>query len=359
MSEKTAHRSTFARLEERVARICARAQEPLDLLAAVAAEVRSEIPYAAGGWLLTDPDTMLITGVYAENVTRAQHLALIECELTTDDVNKFVELARCDIPAASLSAATGGDLSRSTRWSLIYRPNGYGDELRSVFSSASTTWGHVCLTRKAADPLFTVDEVDLVARLCSHIGNGIRACLQLASGSGIPASGAAALLMLADDGSVESMTPEVTEWLGPVENEQLESTIVLHEVAQRARTLAESGVGAAAMARTRGRSGDWILVRGIRLERDGPGTGCTALVLEPARRSDIAPLLVHLHQLTPREKEVTQRLLSGMPTREIAGELWITTETLRGHVKAIFAKLGVSSRAELAALLTDGPVVRR
>ncbi|MGE2719330.1 LuxR C-terminal-related transcriptional regulator [Mycolicibacterium celeriflavum] len=320
--------------------------------------MRNDIAYQAAGWLLTDPDTLLLTGVYAENVTRAQHLALIECELAEADVNKFVDLARRESLAASLSAATNGDLSRSTRWSRVYQPDGYGDEMRGVFSSGGATWGHFCLTRLAEDPFFTDDEVAVMAKVCPHVGNAIRLCLQLGGQPGHGAPGAPALVILADDGSIESMTPQVTEWLGPVEGERMDSAIVLHEVAHQARVLAERGVGEPALARTRARSGDWLVVRAIRLERDGPGTGCTAVVLEQARRADVAPLLVQLRQLTHREKEITQLLVTGMSTREIASRLWITSETLRGHIKAIFAKLGVNSRPALAALLSQELVVR-
>jgi DNA-binding CsgD family transcriptional regulator len=55
---------------------------------------------------------------------------------------------------------------------------------------------------------------------------------------------------------------------------------------------------------------------------------------------------------------VTGLLLTGMTTADIAQELWITPETLRGHVKAIFAKMGVGSRAELFARLSHEPPVR-
>ncbi|WP_324277903.1 helix-turn-helix transcriptional regulator [Blastococcus brunescens] len=68
-------------------------------------------------------------------------------------------------------------------------------------------------------------------------------------------------------------------------------------------------------------------------------------------------MLLRLHQLTDREREVTQLLLTGLPISAIAERLWITPETLRGHVKAVFAKLGVNSRPQMAALLSHEPVV--
>ena len=167
------------RLVDRVARICARGQDPLELLERVAAAVRTHVPYVSAGWLLVDPDTLLITGVYEEGVPREAHLALIQVELTEDDVTKFVDLARSATPAAALSAATHGHLDRSVRWSRIYQPAGFGDELRTVFRTGSVAWGQACLTRAADDPWYTPREVDLLARLSPHVAHGIRAGLLL------------------------------------------------------------------------------------------------------------------------------------------------------------------------------------
>ncbi|MDF1605798.1 helix-turn-helix transcriptional regulator [Nocardioides sp. YIM 152315] len=342
----------------RVAGVCARGLAPLDLLARVASLVRPHVPYVAAGWILVDPDTLLMNGVYAEHVPRELHLLLIECELTEDDFTKFYDLARTGVGAASLSAATNGELTRSTRWSRIYQPHGYGDELRAVFASGNAVWGHVCLTRATDDPWFGAGEVDLLARICPHVGNGIRTSLALA---GAPDDGGEAgpgFVVLTDDGRVESVSPEARNWLGPVEDESLATTIVLHQVAQQVRALAEGCTGGpVAMARVRARSGDWVVVRGARIGSDAGPSGRTALVLERASRSDVAPLLLRQRKLTRREQEVTRLMLAGLPTSEIAGELFISPETLRGHVKAVFAKLDVSSRPELAALLSHQPVV--
>jgi DNA-binding CsgD family transcriptional regulator len=75
------------------------------------------------------------------------------------------------------------------------------------------------------------------------------------------------------------------------------------------------------------------------------------VVLEPARRADLAPLIVQAHDLTPREREITEMLLRGLPLGEIAPALWLSPHTVRDHVKAVFAKLGVRSRPELTAML--------
>ncbi|HET6561589.1 MAG TPA: helix-turn-helix transcriptional regulator [Marmoricola sp.] len=346
------------RLVEQVARACSRAQDPLALLERVASLVRRRVPYAAAGWLLVDPDTMLLNAAFNEDTPRAAHLELIQCELEAEDVNKFVDVARSPVPAASLSGATGGDLGRSARWSKVYGPRGYGDELRGMFRSGAAVWGHVCMTRWADDPWFTPAEVALVARLGPHVGNGIRTSLLLAGAPDTVADAAPALVVLTDDGEVESMSALAQAWLGPLDDERLQSTIVLHEVARQARLLDEGDAsGPPALARVWTRAVGWIVVRAARIDDASGGAGRTAVVLEQARRSDVAPILLHAHRLTPREQEVARLMLSGVSTEEAAAELWITTETLRGHVKSLFAKLGVRSRPELVALLSHEPAV--
>ena len=57
----------------------------------------------------------------------------------------------------------------------------------------------------------------------------------------------------------------------------------------------------------------------------------------------------HHHQLsrlTRREKEIMDCLSKGYLDKEIAGALGISTWTVHGHIKNIFAKLGVHSRIE-------------
>lgn len=55
-------------------------------------------------------------------------------------------------------------------------------------------------------------------------------------------------------------------------------------------------------------------------------------------------------QLTPRETEVLRRLVAGQSTRQMALEMNITIDTLRGYVKNVLGKLGARSRLQAAAL---------
>ena len=68
----------------------------------------------------------------------------------------------------------------------------------------------------------------------------------------------------------------------------------------------------------------------------------------------IAPLVMQAYQLTNREGEITQCVLRGWSTAEISARLHITLNTVQDHLKAIFEKVGVNSRGELAARIFAG-----
>jgi len=55
--------------------------------------------------------------------------------------------------------------------------------------------------------------------------------------------------------------------------------------------------------------------------------------------------------LTAREKTIVARVALGHSNAEIAGELKISTQTVKNHLGSIFEKVGVVSRLELAAWL--------
>jgi DNA-binding NarL/FixJ family response regulator len=56
---------------------------------------------------------------------------------------------------------------------------------------------------------------------------------------------------------------------------------------------------------------------------------------------------VLLAALTPRERDVLDRLLGGAQNEEIARQLYLTTNTVKTHVKSILGKLGLRDRVHV------------
>jgi len=54
--------------------------------------------------------------------------------------------------------------------------------------------------------------------------------------------------------------------------------------------------------------------------------------------------------LSPREREVLNRVAAGLPNKLIARELSLSPNTVKFHLQAAFDKLGVNSRAEAVAM---------
>jgi two-component system NarL family response regulator len=72
---------------------------------------------------------------------------------------------------------------------------------------------------------------------------------------------------------------------------------------------------------------------------------------QPALSSALATrLAVRLRrpELTPRETEVLNLLTRGRSNKEIGSALFISEETVKSHLKTLFAKLGVQDRTEAA-----------
>ena len=65
-----------------------------------------------------------------------------------------------------------------------------------------------------------------------------------------------------------------------------------------------------------------------------------------------------IEQLTQRERDVLRFLPSRLTLREIAGELYVSVNTLKFHLRVIYRKLGVNSREEAAALARSMTSVR-
>jgi DNA-binding NarL/FixJ family response regulator len=57
--------------------------------------------------------------------------------------------------------------------------------------------------------------------------------------------------------------------------------------------------------------------------------------------------------LTTREREILERVATGLSNKQIAGEFWLSEQTIKYHLTNVYRKLGVSSRTEAARFAYD------
>jgi DNA-binding CsgD family transcriptional regulator len=290
-----------------------------------------------------DPATGLPTGEFSGSDLSADvKLRLAQIEIEADDVNVFLTLGRSGLPAASLSAATRGDLSRSRRHRELRAPNGLGDELRTTLVTADVAWGGLTLLRADDRDPFTTADVDLMGSLSQCLAEGLRRAILLAAlrDPDHADASAAGLVLLTDDDSVVMTDAAGQAWLTQIDFD------VVAAVAGRARATVGDDVRLA-RARVRTAAGAWLVVRGSALS--GEGDARTAITIEPAGAHDLSPLIVDAYGLTDRERVITQLIAQGLPTKVIADRLCISPWTVQDHLKSVFEKVGVRTRGELVS----------
>jgi DNA-binding CsgD family transcriptional regulator len=97
------------------------------------------------------------------------------------------------------------------------------------------------------------------------------------------------------------------------------------------------------------RAGRWAVLHASRMAT--PATDAIAVIIEEPSPAELAPVLMMAYGLTKQEQSVTALVCRGLSTKEIAGRLHITANTVEDHLKSIFDKTGVSSRRELVATI--------
>ena len=350
--------------EAAIARLCLKGLPALDLFERVASPFRRAVPYTAGCWKPIDPRTLLWTGFGIEDggtgALAAARERFIDNELLDRDYGKYQDLVRRRTPVTTLHRDTRGEPERSRRYRRLHRSLGFGAELRAVFRAGDAGWGSVALVRGEGEPDFSDDEVAFVARIGEHIGHGLRDALLREQATACGPDRAPGVIVLDGDGSVRSLTEQASFWLEQLPADRgsgLELPAVVHAVARRTLTAAGSGPEARPHANVRLASGGWLTVDAATLRTNRSDENTVAVTLAPAAVAELEALRLALHDLTPREREVTQLLVRGATNDEIARALWISRHTVKDHVKAIYAKLAVASRAELSAKLFHEQVV--
>ncbi len=186
-----------------------------------------------------------------------------------------------------------------------------------------------------------------------HLAVGARRALLV--GEAIDLDGqqpdAPGLIIVSDRWELQSATPGVERWLDALPDcdptsGRLPAAVIA--VAARARRCADQSQrhSATVVSRVMSKNGTWIVLHGACLV--DAGARRIAVIVEPADPARIYPLLMAAYQLTSRERDVTQLVLQGASTSQIAGQLTVSPHTVQQHMK-------VSTHAPTRG----GPVNRR
>lgn len=327
------------------------ARTTLDVIDIAAGGLLALVPADIWCGVILDPSTLLDTGgQHRQGFPQATMPRLFEIEhIEQDDVDSLRALARRPDPASLLSTSTGGHLAASTYYRDILQPLGLRDELRVVLRKGSHTWGLLVLCRATGSPAFTENDLAAARHISQPATAALRRCLLLAGSDTGTIADAPGLVVLDDRHEEISVSPTAKRWLDDLPEDRPGAGSALpypvHAVA--ARATADTTVPARSRARTR--SGRWAALHAWRI---GPADQpMTAVSLGPAEPGDLAAIVLDAYGLSHRERQVTQQVLLGNSTTQIAAGLAISEYTVQDHLKAVFDKTGVRSRRDLISEL--------
>jgi DNA-binding CsgD family transcriptional regulator len=308
--------------------------------------LRIQVGYDIGAFSTVDPATGLWTSCYVSGLgpdgARVRERTLFDLDIA-GDVNAFSELSRTGKnPVATLLTATGGDVTRAARWAPLLSELGVVDELRAALVTEGQTWGALALYRTGSAAPFTPAHVGDIGAASSAMAMLLRLVVLRVSLSQPHALEAPpGAFTVEPDGAVHSVSASARAWLDVLDDRGRIPAIV-QSVAASART---RGLAVAAVP---SRAGGIVTLHGASIDDD---PGAVAVIIEAARPALVSDLIAHAHALTGREREITGLAALGRSTREMARQLHISPFTVADHLKSVFTKVGVNSRAELVAAL--------
>lgn len=299
-------------------------------------------------WVLADPDTLVPLGGIADHNYGPRIPRVLELEYS-GDFAAMDAVARQEVPVASLSADTGGDLPRSSRWDEVLRRVGIGDEAVVACRDAFGCWGWIKAYRDSGDRCFGDADLELLASVTSALARIVRRRVTDERAHVKLEPRPPGVIVLAPDLTPVSRTAGASAWLDALPGAALFAEWgTLPAVVYPLATLARSGRAVpGARVVERAIDGKWVVIEAAPLEGDDEGK--TVVTFRGAAPRETFELLCRAYRLTQRERDVAGAVLAGLDTRRVTERLCISRHTVQDHLKSIFGKVGVQSRRELLA----------
>ena len=305
--------------------------------------LRAHVQYAVASWSTHDPATGLFTSCTMTGTPKNPEgeAHLFRCEFREDEPSNYRSLIAAGETVAVLSEVTGGELPRASRFREIFSHVGVTDELRAVLWADGTAWGSATLLRIGGR--FGPLDVDHLSAVAPHAADGMRLVL-LRSAANRPEAvdEPPGILEVDVDGQVSAMTEPARRWLA-IAGVDLITAANVTAAAVRA-----GGDWRGATARIAVGDGGVLSLHAATVTSCG---GTVAVIVDRARPAEVSAMLVDAYGLTRRQRDVLGLLLLGRSMTQIAHSLGISEHTVHDHRKAIYRRIGVSSRSELAGLL--------
>ena len=317
--------------------------------------VQRAVPHIAACFGTFDPATLLLTSTYkfgdlAGNDANDHLWGLME--YGEEDPTSFASIVTQDCPAIAVCLDERASDRRSVRLDEFIAPTyGYGSELRMVGRKGERGWGGVALFRDPGDAAFGPDDVAFLASLSDGFAGGVRSGL-LVRTTGSPDGAVDAgprVVIVGADNRISQISVGAELVLRDLAGDPHLSSAdgIIGGLVASARRYAAGSEPVLPRTRVRMPSGCWLVLHASPLAGADGATGDVVITMEEARPPEIVPLIVAAFDLTPRERDVTQLVLHGVETREIAATLHMSRYTVQDHLKSVFDKADVRSRREL------------
>lgn len=313
------------------------------------------IPFDAAVISMVDPTTGLLTNIVRTGIDDTRDELFMRIELTRPDPLTLTALADQPDGVGILADHVGSDPHSSPRVRELLAPHfDLEHEMRGVVRSGGSMVAASGLYRARTRPGFSAEEASSLAALEEVVAAGLRRILLASPREPVRQAAGPAVVVVDAGGRVREMTVAAESRLrsrhgSPGGPGGLAASVRMVAEASRVR---HAGHDIVPRARVRDEDGRWFLVEAAPL-RNGARSGRTAVTIQPAAPEEMLDLELGMYELTPRERAVIREVLAGASTSRIAADLGISVYTVQDHLKAIFAKTGVSSRRELVASLAQ------
>ena len=221
-----------------------------------------------------------------------------------------------------------------------------------VFRDGRQAWGGMALFRGPDDDHFDEDEIEFLASLSGQFARGVRTGMlsRLADAPPPTAPSGPAVLIVGSDNEIVQMSLGAEERIADLISRR--GRRVTRWRRSRRWSAPPGATRAASWPRRRGRGcgapaacGSCCTPRRSRRSATAAATWSSPSRRRGRRRS--WPSWSPPSTSPPRERDVTQLVLQGVDTKEIAATLHVSTYTVQDHLKSVFDKADVRSRREL------------